>query len=208
MEKHKRRKQEKVKRGGYYLYKLMQGMLYPAMLGTFIVFYVRKFVLYGRWDLAFLFRIDLLFSSVLIFYFCLSYIVTESITEKGYNYKFFIVDVLEAITISLCLYFLGLEDHIKYEMDLFGFYITIAGILIISLVWCYLYKEKDTFYYWISAIMSALFLICAFTGAYRIALINYLFFVANSAGIYVHIAKLLEDPSVIDDKQVGGHGGD
>jgi len=170
----------------------MQSLLYPAMLGTFFVLFITKF-LDSTEGLLSLYKIDFLYSIFLIFYFCISFLVNESIGYlKIYNSVSFVCDIVEIFLMFLCFSALKIDRDLTYSPDVKQFFFFAMLIPIEQLCWNWSMRENRKIYYYLD-ILGFVILLAGFLYGYQYNLFNYMIFVIISLILVYYFRVLLRD---------------
>ena len=172
-----------------YLFHLVQGLFYPAMLGTFFVYLFQGINDNPNWinsDLFFFFL-------WLVFYFILSFTVTQTIaTKKIYNKLTFVADMVEIIFMFLLLSIASLN-----RVDLFfqnayqEFFFIACGLPIIQSLWNFSLHEFGSKYW----ILNGLFFLITFSYTiwfYDIFFARVIFLIVFSILILVYLSILVK----------------
>lgn len=157
-----------------YLFKLMQSLLYPAVLGTFFVLFIGDVKIMTNEPWTFL-QLNFLYSVVLIVYFCTSFLVNENLSSyKCYNAANFLLDFTEIILMFLCFNYLKIENGFSSNYSLKYFYLTASLIPFIQLLWNISLGETDRVYIFLDILGILLFLLAGLW-LFKFEIFNYLF---------------------------------
>src|SRR5436305_988158 len=91
------------------LWTLMQGLYYPAVLGTGLVLLINKFTVYKLFSNAAT-DLSIYFGVLILIYFSVSFLVNQTISQSNYGSLAFLTDITEIILIFFMFYFLGFFD--------------------------------------------------------------------------------------------------
>jgi hypothetical protein len=81
----------------------MQGLYYPAILGSGIVLIMIRISRGHGWTTD----ISVYFAVIFSLFFSLSFLINEHTSDKDYGIAAFIIDIVETILVFLAFYFLG-----------------------------------------------------------------------------------------------------
>ncbi len=117
------------------LQKVVQGLIYPAVLGSILVWFGQALALYGLPSSAHAAQgppppsyLVLLFASILVFYAPAAYLLMEE-SNSTYGALLFVVDVVEMVSMFFVFFELGLVQHIlRWNFENF----------VLSLIFCLL----------------------------------------------------------------------
>src|SRR5262245_47784711 len=116
------------------LWSLMQGLYYPAVLGTGIWYFVQKVVV--ATDAGVFFSDFSNYFAVLVFLcFSISYAVNQVIHPAHYSSVSFLIDVCEILLVFVALYQLGLFKPTQTAANLKHFYWSLAPIPALQRAW-------------------------------------------------------------------------
>jgi len=113
---------------------LMQELIYPAVLGTGMVFLLMRSTMESKSKDCFL-DPAFWFGLIVILFFIGCFVSMFLVEEDKYSKKLFAFDLMEAILIFFILHFLKLTKTIWECPDLFEFYICFAAVIFIQYVW-------------------------------------------------------------------------
>lgn len=118
----------------HFLWQLMHGLLYPAVLGTLIICLMQKIASEPavRWYEN---REDL-FAIVGVLFFCISYCNFFTISGKDYSVLLFLFDIGEIVLMFVMFFALRLFalDH-SVPSNMRSFYTSVAVVPLIELMW-------------------------------------------------------------------------
>ncbi len=162
------------------------------MLGAFFVLFIEK-CLDLEGDDHFFFKIEFMLSALMIFYFCISYLVNESLENaRIYNEVTFLCDCIEIILMHKCLSALSAGEPNSLP-DLKGFFFFAMFIPVAQTIWNISLREVCIKYYMLNAI-AFLLLFIAFSWGSEYPLFNYIFVILVSIILaYYLLALLLND---------------
>lgn len=168
---------------------LMQGLYYPAVLGTALVLLIAKFTVYRSFTNAAT-DISLYFGFLILVYFSVSFLVNEALREK-YGCLAFLSDIAEIILIFLMFYFLGfLDPSDPNKIHFRRFYFVLAVIPLLQQFWNYAAGASKYFpklsiaaatillfggfcgFHYVGFNIAMIFVIAALIGAYFYELMN------------------------------------
>lgn len=179
------------------LYILMQALLYPAMLGTFFVLFISKY-LDSAEGLASLYKIDFLYCIFLIFYFCISFLVNESIKKfKIYNPITFTCDVAELFLMFFCFSALKVDQALNLAPNLKQFFFSAMLIPVEQLLWNLSLGEARVSYYLLD-FLGFIVLLVGFLYGYQYNVFNYTMFLVIGIVIIYYLSVLLSDSEFSD----------
>jgi hypothetical protein len=125
---------------------LMQGLYYPAVLGTGLVLLINKFTVYKSFSDA-LADISIYFGLLILIYFSGSFLIIQTISQSNYGSLAFLSDIIEIIFIFFLFNFLGFFDPSNpIKIDFRWFYLLLAASAVLSQVWNYAVKKDKSFY--------------------------------------------------------------
>ena len=180
-----------------HLQNLMQGLLYPAMLGTFIVLYISNYF-FTESNVELLIRLDFLYSILLIFYFCLSYLVNESIKKYNiYNAITFLADLLEIFLMYKLFSIIDIENSSTFASNIRNFYWFALFVPAIQIIWNISLGEKTLIYYMLNGISIFLFLV-SYQWGFKYEIYNYMLCLFIFSIILFYMLILLKDEEFSD----------
>ncbi len=158
------------------IYKLIQGLIYPAMLGTFFVLLFQNYLL-NISDWLIVLNLDFLFYNFLLFYFIISFVVNESIqNNKIYNIGTFSADVIEVIIMFFAFSKL-IEIHNTNNYYLIkDFYLICLFVPITQTWWNITLSERNKIFYIFNILTFSLLLSFGLL-FYKILIMNYILLV-------------------------------
>jgi hypothetical protein len=152
--------------------RLMQGLYYPAVLGTGIVLMLQRIASEGQShgfdtlnDISIYFAI--LFSS----YFSISFLINEQIPDMAYGAGAFIVDLVEVVIVFSGYYFLGLFDK-DGAPNLPIIYIGLIGLITVQNIWNIFVGSSDRTLHILSVLVGTVMAMAALWG-YKYAPLNW-----------------------------------
>jgi len=142
---------------------LMQSLYYPAVLGTGVVLLINKFTVHKSFvDTAT--DISIYFGILLVVYFSVSFLISNSVSPRNYGTVAFLSDFTEIVILFFAFYFLGFFDPTNpSKTDFRWFYLVVAGIPVLQQIWNYA-VNKDKSLYILSAVAVTILLISSFWG--------------------------------------------
>ncbi len=155
------------------IYKLIQGLIYPAMLGTFFVLLFQNYFL-NNFELSIILRLDFLYYLLLLLYFMISFLVNESIEKKEiYNLGTFIADIFEVIIMFFAFSKLIEIHNLNNHYLIKDFYLICLFIPVAQTLWNLTLGEWNKHFYILNLITFTLLLSFRLWG-YEILILNYL----------------------------------
>lgn len=142
-----------------HLFKLMQGLFYPAVLGTFIVFFISDISAIFK-SPEILIQLNFLYTLVLITYFCISFLTNENLSgDECYSAATFIFDCVEIVLMYFCFHYLKIEESFINEYSLRNFYFAACGIPFIQFFWNISLGETRWVYLFLDVLGTVTFLV-------------------------------------------------
>lgn len=139
------------------LRKLMAGLIYPAVLGADIVFFILYAASASPWC-AFLKEPRTYLASLLIGFFGASFVFIdppEGRSRGNYNRWNFALDLFEAVLVIVIFKLLGLTEtdpHRVTDIDLVLPFRVFAGIIAVEFVWACCQREFSKVQVWLSIV--------------------------------------------------------
>ena len=168
----------------------MQALLYPAMLGSYFVLFISKYFTL-EYGIRVFIEPKFLFSLLLLLYFCVSYLINQSLSNhKIYNLLSFIFDFIELVIMFLCFTSLRISYDLEYLPDLKGFYFFASLIPINQVFWNISLRERERIYYLLDLVLFLILLLSFFWG-YKYLIFNYLIIAMLSIMLVTYIIFLI-----------------
>ena len=165
---------------------LMQGLYYPAVLGTGLVLLINKFTVYGSLGNAAT-DISIYFGILILAYFSVSFLINQTISLSNYGSLAFLSDIIEIILIFFLFYFLSFFDPSNSnKIEFRRFYLLLAAIPVLQQVWNYAVREDKSFYG--LTIIAAVILLIGGLWGFHYAWFNIamIFVIAGLIGVHFH----------------------
>jgi hypothetical protein len=148
------------------LWGLMQGLYYPAVLGTGLWYLIQKLLMHATMHEA-ITDMSNYFAVMLIVYFSISFAINQNISQKAYGIFAFGLDFVEIVLVFIAFYHIGLfkpnePQPAKYSY----FYLFLVPVPILQQIWNRAVGHTDRFLWYLSVIGVAILL---FGGLYGYA---------------------------------------
>jgi hypothetical protein len=125
------------------LWGLMQGLYYPAVLGTGIWFLVQKVVIAPS-GVDMISDLSNYFGLLLLVYFSLSFSINQHIRPDHYKVTSFMLDLVIIVVLFIAFYHLGLfKPNGPQPADYRWFYLTLIPIPVLQQLWNHSVGHKD-----------------------------------------------------------------
>jgi len=146
------------------LWGLMQGLYYPAVLGTGLWYLVQKMVIATSFQDA---MSDLAnyFGFLLIVYFSLSFAINQELSPNRYGLAAFGLDIVEIVLLFVAFYHLGLfKQNGPHPADYSRFYLFLTPIPVLQQIWNHAVGYSERVLWWLSGTGVAVLLFGGFLG--------------------------------------------
>lgn len=142
----------------------MQGLYYPAVLGTGLWYLVQKVAVAPSLQEA-VSDLSNYFGLLLIVYFSLSFAINQELPPNRYGAAAFALDVVEIVLVFVAFYHLGLfKPNGPQPADYSLFYLFLAPIPVLQQLWNRAVGRSDRVLWWLSAIGVGVLVFGGFVG--------------------------------------------